>query len=394
LLHGKSGSGKRLLAKAMIKASQQNFIHIQGTILDKMDIEKVEQLFITARKQGICIIFIENFDLFIKNQLYDESGKASEVFNLFVQELKNLKNNGEPIILLATTNDKNYVDASLPADCTRSEEPIFVPSLEERLDFLRRHLWTMVRDCSDLEFIARKTKNFTYSQLLEISNFAKQDAVNRGLSFVDKKFLEELSDHLKKHYTSIQSEEDLYKTAIHEASHAVIGINCKSVKIRKASILQDGYSAGRVMLENIKNCILSNEDWIIYNLAGGVGEQEFQLPKEKTFTHENRLQDFLLRESISGDIKQAETSARALILAGVMKQLCLNDKNEIDESKLKVKIDEQIASSFKTTCEMVHQKRDAIKRVADRLYEKEIIYEDEIYNLINDSKVETADSCQ
>jgi ATP-dependent Zn protease len=381
ILSSAYGNGKDLLAKAMIKASGQNFIHVQS-LQSRMNIDNIQQLFFIARKQGNCILFIEDFDMFITNRLYDENGKAGEAFNYFMSELTKLNENKEPIIFLTTTTRQTFVTSKLP--CKFRIQSIHSPSPKERYEFLRHCLLDMQPGDDILQTLVTQTKNFNYALLARLCILSQIDAYEEGLSFVKKHHLENQCNKIKTASdTSIRSNDRLYQISIHEATHATIAAHFNLTTTKKATILPTGGSAGSCWWEKTDNTSAEYLQAMIYTtLAGEIGAQEFQLPKENSFMYENGLENFLSRNECTGDILQAREFARKLLLLQ-NKETYLDENQEIDENKLTLKINETIAISYHQVRAIIHEKKYIIKQLASELLEREILYKDQIYNIIH-----------
>ena len=89
---GKPGTGKTMLARAIAKESNVNFIYQSGSSFDELFVGmgglRVKQLFEEARKNQPCVIFIDEIDsLFSSKRRYDESTSSRGTLNMFLSEM-------------------------------------------------------------------------------------------------------------------------------------------------------------------------------------------------------------------------------------------------------------------------------------------------------------------
>lgn len=82
LLYGQPGTGKTLLARAIAGESGCNFIYCTGSHFDEMFVgvgaKRIRELFIEARKNKPCIIFIDEIDtLLSKSRRFNAEHSSS-----------------------------------------------------------------------------------------------------------------------------------------------------------------------------------------------------------------------------------------------------------------------------------------------------------------------------
>jgi transitional endoplasmic reticulum ATPase len=117
LLYGSPGTGKTLLAKAVAKESESNFIQVKGPELLSMwvgESEKgVRKIFDRARQVAPCVIFFDELDALASKRGADVGTKATErVLNQLLAEmdgLEDLKN----VTVIAATNRPDMLDPAL-----------------------------------------------------------------------------------------------------------------------------------------------------------------------------------------------------------------------------------------------------------------------------------------
>jgi transitional endoplasmic reticulum ATPase len=145
LLHGVSGTGKTLLAKAVATESEANFISVRGPeLLSKWVGESergVREVFRRARQAAPCIIFFDEVDAVAPVRgMGGDSMVTERVVSQLLTELDGIQSlNG--VVVLAATNRIDMVDPALLRP-GRFDKIITVPlpDKEAREEILKIHL--------------------------------------------------------------------------------------------------------------------------------------------------------------------------------------------------------------------------------------------------------------
>src|SRR6059036_3916611 len=117
LLHGPSGTGKTLLAKAVATESEANFISVRGPeLLSKWvgESEKgVREIFRRARQASPCIIFFDEVDALAPTRgMGGDSMVTERVVSQLLTELDGIQSL-QGVVVLAATNRIDIVDSAL-----------------------------------------------------------------------------------------------------------------------------------------------------------------------------------------------------------------------------------------------------------------------------------------
>ncbi|MBD3195313.1 MAG: CDC48 family AAA ATPase [Candidatus Lokiarchaeota archaeon] len=145
LLHGKPGTGKTLIAKALAHESEINFISVKGPeFLSKWvgDSEKaVRETFRKARSAAPCIIFFDEIDAIAGMRGRFASSQVTEqVVSQLLTEMDGLEGLGN-VILLAATNRADMLDpALLRAGRFGRHIEIPLPDMDSRKEIFKIHL--------------------------------------------------------------------------------------------------------------------------------------------------------------------------------------------------------------------------------------------------------------
>jgi transitional endoplasmic reticulum ATPase len=117
LLYGPPGAGKTLLAKAVAKESEANFILVNGpSLLSKWvgDSEKaVREIFRKARQTAPTILFFDEIDALVPRRgAGDESRVSERVVNQMLTEMDGLESLND-VVIIGATNRPDIVDPAL-----------------------------------------------------------------------------------------------------------------------------------------------------------------------------------------------------------------------------------------------------------------------------------------
>jgi len=117
LLHGPSGTGKTLLAKAVATESEANFVSVRGPeLLSKWVGESergIREIFKRARQSAPCVIFFDEIDSIAPIRgLGGESAVSERVVSQLLTELDGMENM-HGVVVLAATNRADMIDPAL-----------------------------------------------------------------------------------------------------------------------------------------------------------------------------------------------------------------------------------------------------------------------------------------
>ncbi len=189
ILHGKPGTGKTYLAKALASESGVNFISVKGPqILSRYigESEKgVRELFRMAKQASPCILFLDEIDSLTPRRSEDSSGSGviERVIGQFLTEMDGIEDL-KGVIVLAATNRIDLIDPALlrsgrfdlifelPLPDSSTREKIFGihtrnKPLDKKVNLNKLALKTESLTGSDIEFICRKAAMLAIRGLLD-----------------------------------------------------------------------------------------------------------------------------------------------------------------------------------------------------------------------------------
>jgi len=117
LLHGPSGTGKTLLAKAVATESEANFVSVRGPeLLSKWVGESergIREIFRRARQASPCVIFFDEIDSIAPVRgIGGETAVTERVVSQLLTELDGMENM-HGVVVLAATNRADMIDPAL-----------------------------------------------------------------------------------------------------------------------------------------------------------------------------------------------------------------------------------------------------------------------------------------
>ncbi|MDP7180136.1 MAG: CDC48 family AAA ATPase [Candidatus Woesearchaeota archaeon] len=203
LLYGAPGSGKTLLAKAVAKESQANFISIKGPeLLSKWvgESEKaVREVFKKARQTSPTIIFFDEIDSIApKRGMSSDSNVTERVVNQLLTEIDGLEEMHD-VVIIAATNRPDIMDPGLLRP-GRFDRIILTPVPDEktRLEVFKVHTKGMPLGISkeDIKEFDEEFKNKKISHKTKIiSKMAADEAITEeDLNKLKKKESQEITN--------------------------------------------------------------------------------------------------------------------------------------------------------------------------------------------------------
>ena len=186
LLYGPPGAGKTLLAKAVAKEAEANFIAIKSSdLLSKWYGESEQQiarLFARARQVAPCVIFIDEIDSLVpaRGSGQSEPQVTARVVNTILAEMDGLEEL-QSVIVIGATNRPALVDPALLRP-GRFDELVYVgtPDAAGREHILRIHTRNMpLAPEVDLGALAARAERYTGADLEDVVRRAGLIAIRR-----------------------------------------------------------------------------------------------------------------------------------------------------------------------------------------------------------------------
>lgn len=392
ILYGPPGTGKTLTAKALAGEAGVPFFSMCGSdFMEKyvgVGASRIRELYKKARKSAPCIVFIDEIDAIGGGRGEANSSEKDQTINALLAELDGFKS-ADNVLTICATNRLDILDpALLRAGRFDLKLAVGLPDKEGRIEILKLHSKNKcLMDEVDIESIAKKTIGFSGAELENLLNESALIAANNNKEVIDNEdienaFFKVIMDGNKKKRKEI--DEDTYLTAWHEAGHTLATKLLTKDGVPTVTIIQSTSGAGGVtfMAPDEKNLpskkYLKNKIKISY--AGRAAEELYLEDSEEITT------------GASQDIKQATSIIKSFIGAYGM-----GNKGLIDIKQLTYQYDiveeatELSNALYKETLVLLTEHKEQLKALANKLVEKETLYEEEIDKILGISQVGTLD---
>jgi len=184
LLHGPSGTGKTLLAKAVATESEANFVSVRGPeLLSKWVGESergIREIFRRARQASPCVIFFDEIDSIAPVRgIGGETAVTERVVSQLLTELDGMENM-HGVVVLAATNRADMIDTALlrPGRFDKIVQ-IPMPDRESRKSILEINTKAIPAitdpknpDCVNIDKIAEMTDGMSGADIAAVPNTA------------------------------------------------------------------------------------------------------------------------------------------------------------------------------------------------------------------------------
>ncbi len=223
LICGPPGVGKTLLGKAFAKEANLPFVHTSGS--DLFDPNFIRQVYQKARVFAPSIVFLDGIDLkgLVEGTLTPISAEQ------ILMELEAVPSDpGEFVFTVTTAENREDVNPELVSP-GRIDLSVEVPEFdrEARRFFIEKILEKPNDGKIDVDKVVRYISGMSGYELERIGQEAALYAIRNDLDCITEDILIDQINTIKygrkldrKHIRNI--EEDLRKTAVHEAAHAVV----------------------------------------------------------------------------------------------------------------------------------------------------------------------------
>ena len=187
LLYGAPGTGKTMLAKAVAKESEANFILVNGPGLLSMWVGESEralrEIFKKARQAAPTIIFFDEIDaLAPRRGLGDSSRTGERMVNQLLTEMDGLEELND-VVVIAATNRPDILDSALLRP-GRFDRIVYIPVPDEkgREKILSIHIKGMPLEKDiNIKELAKKTQGYAGADLEAVCREAAMIALREDI---------------------------------------------------------------------------------------------------------------------------------------------------------------------------------------------------------------------
>ena len=409
LLFGPPGTGKTLLARAVAGEAGVPFFSISGSDFVEMFVgvgaSRVRDLFMQAKKNAPCIIFIDEIDAVGRQRGAGLGGghdEREQTLNQLLVEMDGFGAN-EGIITIAATNRPDILDPALLRP-GRFDRQITVdrPDLRGRVAILGVHAKgkPLGKDV-DLKTIAKKTPGFTGADLSNLLNEAALLAARGDKKIIGMNELEEASEKVAfgpERRSHVISDKEKHLTAVHESGHALVAyLLPEADPVHKVTIIPRGRAGGYTMMLPEEDRSYETQSYYLAQIRVALGGRA----AEQIVFNE-------ISSGASGDLQSVTHIVRQMIMRlGMSSKLgpmvfgeqqdqvflgkSLGHERNYGEGVAEL-IDSEmhdiVTKAYDDVIKMLEEHRDALNHMADALMEVETINRQQVDNIMRYGSLE------
>ncbi len=404
LLVGPPGTGKTLLAKAVAGEAKVPFFSLSGSDFVEMFVgvgaSRVRDLFKQAKEKSPAIIFIDEIDAIGrargKNAMSGSNDERENTLNQLLTEMDGFGTNTN-VIVIAATNRADILDKALMR-AGRFDRQIFVdlPNLTERRAIFDVHLRPLKKvEGLDIDFLAKQTPGFSGADIANLCNEAALIAARTNKKAVEKQDFLDAVDRIVgglERRSNLFSVEEKKTIAYHEAGHAAVSWFLEHADpLVKVTIVPRGRSLGAAWYLPQEAYITRTEKFldeicvtmggraaekIVFNQisTGALSDLESVTKKAKAM-----VMIYGLNEKV-GNITYYDPAGEG----GFVKPYSEKTAELIDSE-----IKNIIETQFQRALTLLESKRDVLDKLASRLIEREVIFKDDLEELLGKRPFDT-----
>ncbi len=377
LLTGPPGTGKTLLAKAAANHTESAFVSSSGSEFVEMyagvGAQRVRQLFQDARQMArknnrtSAIIFIDEIEVMAgKRGQHHSHLEYDQTLNQLLVEMDGMNvDDSVRVLVMAATNRADLLDPALlrPGRIDRTVR-VDLPDRPGREAILMLHARNKPLDHSvDFGQLAAETFGFSGAHLESVCNEAAILALREGAASVspqhfktavDKVMLgERLDHHLIK--------DELYRVAIHEGGHAIVGEILTPGSVASITIAPRGMALGFVRKAPADDRILQTVSELKSDIAvclAGSSAERLLLGEQST--------------GAANDFEKAWDIAKTMVATG-LSSLGVVQTEALSGEILYQTIHEIIRDSQEIVDELIGTHETRVRHLAELLLEHETL---------------------
>ena len=408
LLMGPPGSGKTLLARAVAGEANVPFFHISASEFVEMFVgvgaARTRDAFATAKRAAPSILFIDEIDAVGRERGAGLGGghdEREQTLNQILVEMDGFDRDTN-VIVLAATNRPDVLDSALLRP-GRFDRRIYLdlPDIREREAILKIHSKNKPLDPSvDLSKVAVRTPGFSGADLANLMNEAAILAARHDKKSISQEDIYNSTEKVllgPERKGRLVSENERKTTAFHEAGHALVAAGLKdSDPVHKISIVSRGRVGGYTIKLPVEERRIKTRRQFLADLAvilGGYAAEEELLGEISTGATQDLKQaaelsrDLVTRFGMSekfGPVAFGNGEEAVFLGRGIVSDNNYSEKiaGEIDDEIKKL-----IGSAHKLAKKIVNQYKPALKKIAEKLLEKELLEQEEFYAIIRRFKI-------
>ena len=399
LLVGAPGTGKTLLAKAVAGEAAVPFYSLSGSDFVEMFVgvgaARVRDLFKKAKEKAPCIVFIDEIDAIGRSrgrgQMPGSNDERENTLNSLLVEMDGFSTDSG-VIILAATNRPDVLDSALlrPGRFDR-QISIDKPDLIGREAIFKVHVRGLtLNEDVNLKNLAAQTPGFAGAEIANVCNESALIAARKNKKTIEMDDFQDAIDRViggleKKN--KIISPEEKKIVAYHEAGHAIAGWYLEHADpLVKVSIVPRGIAALGYAQYLPKEQFLYQTDQLIDEMCmalGGRAAEEIIFGKIST----GALNDLERITKMAYSIVTVYGMNKSIgnISFFDSKQSDYNFTKPYSDStaeKIDFEVKRIIENAYERTKNLLINKKEQLEKIAKKLLEKEILFQNDIEILI------------
>ena len=399
LLVGSPGTGKTLLAKAVAGEANVPFYSLSGSDFVEMFVgvgaARVRDLFKKAKEKAPCIVFIDEIDAIGRSrgrgQMPGSNDERENTLNSLLVEMDGFSTDSG-VIILAATNRPDVLDSALlrPGRFDR-QISIDKPDLKGREAIFKVHIRPLkLNDDVNVKNLAAQTPGFAGAEIANVCNESALIAARKNKESIEMSDFQDAIDRViggleKKN--KIISPEEKKIVAYHEAGHAVAGWYLEHADpLVKVSIVPRGIAALGYAQYLPKEQYLYQTDQLLDEMCmalGGRAAEDITFGKIST----GALSDLERITKMAYSIVSVYGMNKNIgnISFYDSKQSDYNFTKPYSDStaeKIDLEVKRIVDSAYERTKKLLLDKREQLEKIANKLLEKEILFQNDLEILI------------
>lgn len=395
LLVGPPGTGKTLLAKAVAGEANVPFFSMSGSDFVEMFVgvgaSRVRDLFDEAKKKSPCIIFIDEIDAVGRARghagLSNANDERENTLNQLLTEMDGFSS-GTNVIVMAATNRADVLDKAL-LRAGRFDRQIYVelPDLEERKQIFGVHMKHLkLGNDIDKEFLSKQTPGFSGADIANVCNEAALCAARKNKRQIEKQDFLDAIDRIVgglEKRTKVLTDNEKRTIAYHESGHASVSWLLEwASPLVKVTIVPRGKALGAAWYLPEERQITTYEQLFdeMVSLMAGRASEEVVFGKIST--------------GALNDMERATKMAQSLVVYYGMSPEIGNisfydstgqgDWNftkpfsEKTAEKIDAEVKRIVEEAYAKAKELILSHREQLDQLAGQLYEKEVLFRDDL----------------
>lgn len=382
LLFGKPGVGKTHIARAIAGEADVPFFEISASEINAKYLgeseERVRSIFAAAEKEAPAIIYIDEIDSIAVQRYTENSNKyGASILNQLLACMDGFSKDTNVIVIAATNHMRELDDALLRSG--RFDRKIFIhtPDKKARRELINYYSGgKKIGSSVNLDRLVDITTGLTGADIKTILNEAALLSVRKEEESISEESIMEAFRKVEigsENNFNHKSEEQLKRTATHEAGHAIVS-NYFGQTISEISIISRGSAAGYNLSpfdEDSEFSFNEMKHQIMILLAGRAAEEEIY--NEVSAGASNDLErastivrDMFLRYSMSDKLGVSMVLTDDIDLNGVIVDESYDGMNKF------------LKTCYQETKKILMSKRTLLRRLSRELLDKETLSKYEI----------------